>query len=44
MKIHQMILTGILLGVAVSACADASKAGDQLAGEARGNGRSADRF
>jgi rhodanese-related sulfurtransferase len=35
MKIHQMILTGILLGVAVSARAGASKAGDQLAGEAR---------
>src|SRR5258708_3382613 len=35
MKIHQRILTGILLGVAVSARADASKAGDQLAGEAR---------
>src|SRR5258707_13453964 len=35
MKIHKRILTGILLGVAVSARADASKAGDQLAGEAR---------
>ena len=35
MKIHLRILTGILLAVAVSARADANKAGDQVAGEAR---------
>src|SRR5260370_17947019 len=35
MKIHEGIVRGILLGRGVRARADASKAGDQLAGEAR---------